>query len=296
MGLLRKLFGKKDEGLRPVPGASVFADSKGEVLYNMLDPTMGQFMGQCIGAAKRSGIKAKGSGQFSILLGDDGGQELALDRFWDRFQESHDQTVFDSVAELARRMMKVGPEPTVERLYPYVVPEEYLMHQQTEPGGIVRPLGHGLHVGLVFDLEGLVESLRAEGLGRLDLTPEQAHARAIENLELLAQEQAVKMALFPNGPSGKPFVLVGGHWAAATSILLPKLRQLVEGPLGSRDILISIPHREAMLVFPYGDRTHRNALRALVREKESDARKPLTFELFTLTGHGVEPFEEGEQP
>jgi hypothetical protein len=293
MGFLRNLLGGKSKRRRPVPGAGVFADSNGEVIYNMLDPAMKQFMGRCIGAVKKSGIKAKGSGQFSILLGDDGGQELALTPFWQSYQGSQDQAVFNSVAELARRMTGVGPEPTVEQLYPYVLPESYLAHQETEPAGITRPFGHGLHAGLVFDLDGLVESLGAEGLRNLDMTPEQAHARAIENLELLAQEQAIKMVLIPDGPSGKPFVLVGGHWAAATSILLPGLGQLVEGPLGSSDVLISIPHRDAMLVFSNGDRAHRDALRATVREKESDGDKPLTFELFTLTSDGVRAFEEG---
>ena len=103
------------------------------------------------------------------------------------------------------------------------------------------------------------------------------------------------MALLPESPAGCPFVLAAGHWAAATAILLPKLRQLVEGPLETSDILASIPHREAMLLFPRGDRAQRDAFREMIRDKESDGRKPLTFELFALTDNGVEPFEEESQ-
>ena len=179
-------------------------------------------MGRCIGEVKKSGIPAKGTGQFSILLGENQSNELQLDTFWTRFQESQDQSDLSIVfAELARRMMKIGPESTAEQLYPYVIPEEYLKHQHTEPRGIVKPLGHRLHVGLVFDLKGLVESLNVDGLRRLGMTPDQAHACAIKNLQALAKAQQIKMAVYPAGPSGKPFVLVGGHWAAATAILLP---------------------------------------------------------------------------
>lgn len=76
---------------------------------------------------------------------------------------------------------------------------------------------------------------------------------------------------------------------AATAILLPRLRDLVAGQVGSREICASIPHREAMLLFAKGDRAHRDEMRALVREKESDGRKPLTFELFELTDAGPKP-------
>ena len=106
MGFLSNLFGKQDDGLRAVPGAGVYADKTGKVVYNMLDPMMGQFMGRCVGAVKKSGIKAKGTGQFSILLGDDQSSELRLDDFWTEFQKSQDGSVFDKVAEAAQKMMK----------------------------------------------------------------------------------------------------------------------------------------------------------------------------------------------
>jgi len=133
-----------------------------------------------------------------------------------------------SARVLARRQ-----GPASDRLYPYLVPEPYLKHAQGAPEGLFRPLGHGIWVTLVFDLDGAVQGVRSEDL-----------------------------------------------------------RDLVAGPLGTRDLCASIPHREALLLFPRGDRAHRDAMRALVREKEGDGRKPLTFELFRLGDDGVKPFDE----
>ncbi len=147
-----------------------------------------------------------------------------------------------------------------------------------------------LAVVLVFDLEGLVRNVTAADLRRLGLTGEAAHARALRNLEDRARAGGIDMASF-QGPLGKPFVLVGGTWAAA-SILLPGLRDVVGERIGTRDACASIPHRDAMLLFPKGDRAYRDAMRALVREKESDGRKPLTFDLFVLTDSGPKPFDE----
>ncbi|SRR6266542_764810 len=94
--------------LRPVPGAGVYQSAEGRVVYNMLDPWMQQFMGRCVGAVKKAGIRAKGTGQFSILLGDDQRAELQLDAYWSEFAASHDAAVFDRVAAAARAKLGGG--------------------------------------------------------------------------------------------------------------------------------------------------------------------------------------------
>jgi hypothetical protein len=86
--------------------------------------------------------------------------------------------------------------------------------------------------------------------------------------------------------------LAGGHWAAAAAILLPGVRDLAVKALKTKDICASIPHREALLLFPKGTRTSRDAMRALIKEKETDPSKPLTFELFELTEAGPTPIDE----
>jgi hypothetical protein len=97
MGFFDKLFGRSKQHspaspasppakpqrapVRAVPGALAYANHGGEVFYNLLTPHMQQFMGRCVGAIKKAGIAAKGTGQFSILVGESRA-ELRLDKFY----------------------------------------------------------------------------------------------------------------------------------------------------------------------------------------------------------------------
>jgi hypothetical protein len=175
-------------------------------------------------------------------------------------------------------------------LLPYLVPASYLEAIGNSQALLV-PLGHDIYTSLVFDLDGLVQGVAQSDLDALNLTAAQAHEHALHNLERLADAQQIKMAQFA-GPQDRPFILIGGHWAAATAVLLPGLHGIAASATGSEDLLASVPHREALLVFARGDRAYRDAMRVLVHENESDAPKPLTFELFSLTAVGVEPFTE----
>jgi hypothetical protein len=89
-----------DKNLRPVPGAAVMSHD-GKVIYNMLTPHMQQFLGRCIGAIKKVGITAKGTGQFSIVLGDTQ-IELPLEQF---YKPSDDPTIIDSVVAKAKELV-----------------------------------------------------------------------------------------------------------------------------------------------------------------------------------------------
>jgi hypothetical protein len=104
LSFLRKFFGG-GAGLRKVPGASSASDAHARVVYNMLDPWMQRFMGQSVAALKKAGIRAKGTGQFSVRLGDDGQKELRLDAFWARYAKTQGAEEFDAVVAEARRMM-----------------------------------------------------------------------------------------------------------------------------------------------------------------------------------------------
>lgn len=77
-----------------------------------------------------------------------------------------------------------------------------------------------------------------------------------------------------------------GPWAGRSSAAV------ASNALHSENLVASIPHREALLLFAKGDVAYRDAMRALVREKESDRKKPLTFGLFELTDHGPTPLVE----
>jgi hypothetical protein len=109
MNWLHKLFGGASEkpapGLRPVPGALVASDrATGQVVYNLLTPHMQQFMGRCVSAIKRAGVVAKGTGQFSILLGEQR-SELRLDKF---YQPSDDPGLIEQVVAEARKIANVA--------------------------------------------------------------------------------------------------------------------------------------------------------------------------------------------
>ena len=101
MGFFDKLFGRRQRpGLKAVPGALSYAKRDGVVVYNLLTPHMQQFMGRCVGAIKKAGIAAKGTGQFSILVGEHHA-ELNLGRF---YQPEDDQKLIEAVLQTARKL------------------------------------------------------------------------------------------------------------------------------------------------------------------------------------------------
>lgn len=201
-----------------------------------------------------------------------------------------------SPASSEDRVSQTAQETAFDRskLYPYLVPPDYPDTLST-PGHSRRMLGHGIAVALVLDHDGVVEGVSAERLKHAQLGLDAAYALAAQNLESLLRSHTLKLQVFEGGPEGQSFVLVGGHWEAAATILQPKLHALVASALNTTELCASVPHRDAMLIFPKGTRRSRDAMRALVREKESGAPKPLTFELFELTAKGPNPFHEDEE-
>ncbi len=177
-------------------------------------------------------------------------------------------------------------QPDPAKIYPYVVPRTYFDSAPAKPKSVTWPLGHGLQVALVYGLDGLVRNVLTDELPAMGLSVEAAKKRALQNLEALAASGAIGQQRF-NGPDQKPFVLFGGHWAAATCILLPGLWEMGAKNIGSQTLCVSVPHREALLMFAKGDKAYLEAMRKLIKENESDGRKPLTFELFELSKDGL---------
>jgi len=62
--------------------------------------------------------------------------------------------------------------------------------------------------------------------------------------------------------------------------------------LKTDDVCISIPQREVMIIFQKGDKSFRDEMRAMIKEKEQDAVKPLTWQFFTFDEKGIVPFRE----
>jgi hypothetical protein len=145
-------------------------------------------------------------------------------------------------------------------------------------------LGHRTHISLVEYLGGLVGSITLEKMSSLQLTSTQAYEKALSNLEGLLKSGEIRAQLFAEGPDGRPFILVGGHWDAAACALLPGLVQFARGNLRASERCFSIPHPACLLIFPKGDRAYRDAMREMIRTREGHERKLLTFELFTFDG------------
>jgi hypothetical protein len=153
-------------------------------------------------------------------------------------------------------------------------------------------LGHDVYSAIVEELSGMAKSMTIEKLRKLQLTAEQLRSQAMQNLAQALKSGVIGSTEFPKGPRDKPFILVGGHWAASACCLLSLMPDLARQRLGSKDVCFSVPHTEALLLFGKGDRGYRDEMRALIREKESDGRKRLTWELFEYMGETASPLVE----
>jgi len=183
----------------------------------------------------------------------------------------------------------------ISKVYPYVVPEGYLENPAAHGEGMVLPLGHDVNVMLVHDLGGMCRNVFAEEAAAWRVTLSQLHRRAQENLADFATTGALRKSLmYVSSPRKIPFVLWHAHWLAASCIRLPDLHSWASENLGAQEICISIPQREAMLMFPKGDRSFRDQMREMIFETEKDSPKCITFELFSLSPAGISPFTEDD--
>lgn len=166
--------------------------------------------------------------------------------------------------------------------YPYLVTDAY---PGTEDPLRSRPVGQGVYVQIVQDHGGVVRSPGPEQSVSHEGSIAAALPEALINLERLLRSGVIGSRVFPNGPGGMPFALFGGHWGASSALMLPSLVSLL-GPHLGEELVASVPHREALLVFPAADARSRDVARAFVHDQERDGANPLTPGLFALTANG----------
>lgn len=176
-----------------------------------------------------------------------------------------------------------------DRLLPLIVPAGYF---PWSPPARVAFLD-GLDLVFGEDGDGVVGYVQAARLEEAGLTAGDAERLALENLCRRAQQGDVSGTTML-GDDGEPaFILWGaGHWLSASSLLLPGLRAMAQRALGDTELCAAIPHRDIMLVFGIRDQAWRNKMQALITEKESDGRKPITRRLIRLLGAGNAPYYE----
>jgi hypothetical protein len=54
---------------------------------------------------KKAGIRAKGTGQFSVRLEEDGKKEIPLGAFWARYAKNQNPSEFDTVVAEAKKIL-----------------------------------------------------------------------------------------------------------------------------------------------------------------------------------------------
>jgi hypothetical protein len=185
----------------------------------------------------------------------------------------------------------VGPTPRVldaNRLFPLIVPIEYLPDERTARASLIE----GLVVAFVEARAGFVEYARTIDLAASKLDVQRAQQVSLENLVKAAESGELRGGT-AMGKDGKPkFIIWGGHWLSAASLLLPGLLQTAQRALGETEVCAAIPHREAMLLFGVRDHGWRSGMQSMIEEKESDGRKPITRRLLRLLPVGAAPYFE----
>ncbi len=170
-------------------------------------------------------------------------------------------------------------ESEMNNLYPYLVTSDYPIDEKS---GKSVPIGHDIFVEWVLYQNGIVESFdisKENDSERLKIT-------AKENL-INTFRSDIKAMKFDGGPNSKPFIILGDHWNTATQILNPELHSWARNALDSDELIVSIPNRETLLIFPFGGKIYQSNIMNFVKEKEATSSNQLTFSLFKLNDEGL---------
>lgn len=188
----------------------------------------------------------------------------------------------------------MGAPVEIQNVYPYLVPG--LSRPAFEEINV--PVGHGVYATLFHDTQaegGIVHAtVTADDLKALNLTAEQAHRAALDNLAAFAGSDLLSAKMFGGVGREFHFILYSDHPRAAACLRVPLVYDEAREFLETDEICACVPHRESLVVFPKRDRAYREKLVAKLREIEADVERPLTFAVFELTASGVRPFVEAE--
>ena len=155
-------------------------------------------------------------------------------------------------------------------------------------GGLAYALGNGLVVTLVADFDGIVKDVQPSDLKTMGLTPAQAQKRALENLSLYFRGGKLRLSQL-SGPRDGPYVLCDGYWLCSSLILYPELADWAGEILGSEDLYLSVPHRDALFVFKKGKKSDPGEWKKFIAQQASEGTDQLTPELFEIKDKSVRP-------
>ncbi|MEG9498704.1 hypothetical protein [Mannheimia indoligenes] len=165
-------------------------------------------------------------------------------------------------------------ENELNSIFPYIVPKSYL-----EIGGInIQTLiADELYVTLVKHKNDLATSLAESDLDKLGLSKGEAFDLAKINLQNALKEREINITMFHL--ENIPFILFSDSWLSASCLLVPEIEKL----LNENMVYVSIPHRDAMVMFPVVDGNKTQEFKKMIKEREGNGIKPLTFELFEVS-------------
>ena len=178
-----------------------------------------------------------------------------------------------------------------DALYPYLVRGPV----GSEWKALCLPVGHGLFAQLFEDASTAIVPVSAEQLREANLTAEEAHRIALDNLVRFADDSP-GLSIQVLGNPGDPihFLLYSDHPRASACLRLPDLYEHAIEVLQEKELCACVPQRDSLVIFPKRDRAYRGMLVAKLHRIEADASFPLGFELFELAPGEVNPFIESD--
>jgi Protein of unknown function (DUF1444) len=211
--------------------------------------------------------------------------ELDLRRAVESTRDQGDDAV-DAVARKLLAMLPGAPEVRLdfvqvrERLVPRLARAETLGEL---PGLHASSLTQELVVALMLEYQGRARYLRNNELAAWSITPQHAHAVALENLAARSQQARVACSETEHGPL---WVARTGDGRDSARVLLHALRAELSQRVGGR-VAVGIPHRDTFFAC---DADNPALVQELARKTAHDAaRAPhrLSARVFTLVEGGL---------
>ena len=174
-----------------------------------------------------------------------------------------------------------------DRIMPVLITEE---HFDGSKGSMIgQPLLEGLFVAYVIDGDRTIAHIPEPQFRKWDVTIDDVHERAIQNLVNISQSLAADAAQDETGQVNL-ILFQKGDGYDSSRLLLPTLHERLRGHLGSpflaaipnRDILICIRHESAILA----------SVRGQVAQDFRTMPRQITERLFLVTADGLAPYAE----
>lgn len=115
---------------------------------------------------------------------------------------------------------------------------------------------------------------------------------AIENMQKMLKKECKKELLIYK-PQRVSYLKIYDHWTAATHILNPNLFTWGASTLHTMELIVGIPNRGTLLLFPNGDKEYSNDIQKFIADYKNGMEDLLTEKLFYLNEKGIHTENNG---